>query len=129
MRATAAERSLFGVAAAFNWIVALALAVPGDFAWRLVGLARPTETLFVHLFAAMVAVFGLAYAWIALDPAGKRSLITIAAIGKLCVLPIALVHYLGGSIPFSLVPAAAGDVVFAALFLGFVARHRELEVR
>jgi hypothetical protein len=122
VQATAADRTLFLVAAAFNWLVAVALVLPGDAAWRLVGMARPDETLFVHLFAALVGVFGLAYLWVGFDPSGKRALVLIAVIGKLCVFPIVLAHHLAGSVPMSLVVAGAGDVVFAVLFLAFVRR-------
>lgn len=121
-----AERTLFFVAAAFNALVALALVLPGDFAWNLLGLLRPEKMLFVHLFAVMVAAFGLAYFWIARNPGGKRVLIELAIIGKLAVFGVALAHGLAGTAPMSLALLASGDLVFAALFFDFLRRHPQL---
>ncbi|HUP92361.1 MAG TPA: hypothetical protein VM074_08955 [Solimonas sp.] len=116
------DRLLFLVAAAFNFAVALALALPASPAWSLLGLAYPEQTLFLHLFLVIVVVFGGAYAWIALAPQGKRALILTAVVGKGAVLAVVLAHCLAGSLPWTVAGLAAGDGVFALLFLRAAAR-------
>jgi hypothetical protein len=118
-------RTLFFVAAAFNWLVALSLVVPNDIAWKIFGMPAPEQKLFLHLFALMAAVFGVAYFWIGRDPAGKRPLILLSVIGKLSVFAVILAHYLAGSVPLSVVGPGLGDLVFAVLFIRFMQHHRE----
>ena len=117
---------MFLVAAAFNWLVAVALAIPGSPAWRLVGVPPPEQTLFLHLFVALVAIFGVAYFWIGLDISGKRALVVIAVIGKLSVVAVVIGHYVAGSVPVSLALPAVGDLLFAALFVRFLYRQRTI---
>lgn len=117
-----ATRPLFVTAAVFNWLVALSLALPGDAAWRLVGLARPADTLFLHLSLTFIALFGVAYFWIGVAPAGKAPLVVIGAVGKVAAFAVVFGHYLAGSIPAGVALLGAGDLVFAALFLGFLAQ-------
>jgi hypothetical protein len=118
------ERNLFGVAAAFNLLVASVIVIPGSFAWALLRMAPPDQPLFLHLFAAFVLLFGLVYLWIALDVAGKQALILLGAIGKLAVMAVVLGHYLAGSIPVEVVMLGSGDLVFAVLFLTVFHRRR-----
>ena len=124
MKSTApADRALFFVAAAFNALVTIGLAIPNTPAWGLLGIAPPQPLLILHLFLVMPAVFGLAYFWIGLNIVGKRSLILVAIIGKLSVFAVALTHYLTGMIPAGLPMLASGDLFFALLFVRVYRRY------
>jgi hypothetical protein len=112
-----ANRLLFTIAALFNWTVAALLVFGNATTWKLFGLPPPQETLFVHLFAAIVAAFGVAYWWIGVDSAGKRPLIVFSVIGKLTVFATVVIEYFAGNAPLLLVGPGAGDLVFAILFL------------
>lgn len=112
-------RRLFLVSALFNLAVALGLAWTGGPLWPLLGMAPPVDTLFLHLFVAVVVLFGAAYFWIARDPAGQGPLIVIGAAGKVLVFVVVGCHWLAGSAPALLLPPAVADLVFAVLFLRF----------
>jgi len=113
---------LFVTAAVFNWLVALSLALPGERAWQLAGLAQPADPLFLHLFLTFVALFGIAYLWIGVAPAGKDALVVIGAVGKASAFAVLFGHYLAGSVPAGVAALGAGDLVFAALFVRFLFR-------
>lgn len=111
------NRALFFVAAAFNALVVIALALPDTPAWAMLGTAPPQPLLILHLFLVMPALFGAVYFWIGWNPAGKAPLILVAIIGKLSVFAVVCAHYLAGSVPWGLPALASGDLIFAALFL------------
>jgi hypothetical protein len=113
---TTAERMLFTVAGAFNWLLVLAFVFGGDLAWRILGLAEPADRLFLHLFLVFVGLFGLAYFWIGREIRGKAPLILLSIAGKLSVVAVMVCYWLAGNIPSSAALPAAGDVLFAGLF-------------
>lgn len=112
-----AHRTLFTVAALFNFVVAALLVLGNATTWQLFGMAPPNETLFVQLFAVFVALFGGVYAWIAIAPEGKRPLIQLSAFGKLTIFATVVIEAIAGNAPVMMVGPAAGDLVFAILFL------------
>jgi hypothetical protein len=65
----------------------------------------------------LIALFGLAYAWIALQPRINRPLLTLGAIGKIGVFVVAAVLYSLGQGALLLVLAVAGDLLFGAIWL------------
>lgn len=112
------HRTLFSIAALFNFTVALLLVFGNATIWKLFGLAAPPqETLFVQLFAVFVALFGAAYFWIGVAPEGKRSLIQLSAAGKLTIFVTIVCETLAGNAPAIMIAPASGDLVFALLFL------------
>ena len=113
----AADCTLFFVAAAFNALVTIVLAIPDTPAWGLLGIAPPQPPLILHLFLVMPAVFALAYFWMGMNLVGKRPLLLISIIGKLSVFAVVIAHYLTGHIPAGLPALASGDLVFALLFV------------
>jgi hypothetical protein len=117
-------RWLFGVAAAANLLVALAMSVGQRLFVEVLGLNSITGTnmILVDLAAVLIAGFGYAYARIALDPAGYRPLIAVGALGKAAAAATVFAGAL--TIPhlwrfFGLI---AGDFVFAGLFLDYLRR-------
>lgn len=115
-------RAVFWPAAAFNFAVAAALVWPGNPAWTLLGVEYPAQPLFVNLFALFVALFGFAYFWIGIDPAGKRALILFAAAGKLSMVLAAGAHWLAGLAPAAVFALSLGDLAFAILFVRIARR-------
>jgi hypothetical protein len=112
------HRTLFTVAALFNFVVAALLVFGNAATWRLFGLASPPqEPLFVQLFAVFVALFGAAYLWIGFAPEGKRPLVQISAFGKLTIFVTIVLEHFAGNAPAMMIGPAAGDLVFAILFL------------
>ena len=113
---------LFSIAALFNWVVAASLAAPGGLTWKILGMPEPEQKLFVHLAALLIAVFGLAYWWVARNPAGKRPLIELAVVGKLGVFALAAGHLVFGALPLMVFGLSIGDLVFAVLFIRVLRR-------
>lgn len=117
------ERALFFSAALFNLLVALGFALPGSPLWALMGMAPPQQLLLLHLLIAFILLFGLAYLWIGIEVRGKAPLILLGAIGKITMFALALVHWLLGMAPAAFPVLGAGDLVYAALFLGVLKRR------
>lgn len=111
-----AMKRMFLAAAIFNGSLIIAGLAPQFF----LGLFRisplPTEPLFVHLFFWLVFVFGIAYYWIARDPAGNLPLIRLGIIGKLGVVAVCLADVSLGIVSWQLMILASVDLAFAMLF-------------
>jgi hypothetical protein len=82
----------------------------------------PADRLAWHLVLALVAVFGLGYFWVGLDPARNHAVVGLGALGKTAVFLILLGHAVAGTIPYAPVGFGAVDVLFAAAFAGFLWR-------
>ena len=119
-------RRLFGNAAVFNFIVALALLFLRPWVGPLVRLdpVAGTNLVFVYLSAALVGVFGYTYLRIAQDPARFRPFIEVGVIGKLLAVGAVTWPWLAGDIGWQLPMLVSGDLVFALLFIGFLRRTR-----
>lgn len=100
-----------------NLGVAALLLDPGSALGQFVGLPEPApEPFYRGLLAQFVALFGAAYAWLAMQPQISRPFIAFAAIGKfgafiltfvLCFLDLASTRW---------TMLMAGDLLFAAVF-------------
>lgn len=123
-------RLLFGIAALFNFIVALGLLTASSQVSAQLGLGAATagSVVLSNLSGALVAVFGYAYARVALDPLRYRAYAELGAIGKLTVLPAAGVPWALGYIGWELPLLASGDLVFALLFIDWLRRTRPSKV-
>lgn len=119
-------RWLFGVAAGFNFAVAAGLTVGRPLLAPLLRMdaATGTNALFIDLAAVLIAAFGYGYARAAVDPDGFRQCIALGVIGKLLVVAVALAHFYAGDVAWPLPTLASGDLLFAALVLLFLRRHR-----
>jgi hypothetical protein len=117
---------LFGLAAAFNAAVGLALL----FARPLVGPALGldpivgTNLVLLSLSAGLIVFFAWIYLLIALDPAKQRPVIPLMAVGKLVGFASVAWPWLAGAVDARLPALAAGDLVFALLFFDYLRRPR-----
>ena len=109
--------ALFFVAALFNFAVAAAFALPDSPVWHWLGLIRPMQSIIPDLFAMFVALFGVGYFMIGLNPRTNRPLILFGIMGKLSVVAIVAFHYATGRIGIAVPALASGDLIFALLFL------------
>ena len=119
-------RTLFGVAAFFNFAAAGALLFLRPAFGPRVGLApiAGTNLVFVYMTAFLIATFGWAYARVAQDPRRFRPFIELGAIGKLLAVAAATGPWLAGEIGWQLPFVVGGDLVFALLFIDFLRRTR-----
>ena len=119
-------RKLFGIAAGFNFLVAVGVLVLRP---RLAPLIRfdpvaGTNLVFLYLAAALVGTYGYAYLRIAQDPHRFRPFVELGAIGKLLAVAAVTWPWLAGEIGWQLPLLVSGDLVFALLFIDFLRRTR-----
>src|ERR1700729_756547 len=116
-------RSLFVTAACFNWAVGLLILGGYPIAAHLLELAGP-PTVWVHLVAAIVILFGVAYWLVAKQPQRYRPFVGLGAAGKLAFAAIIYYHWFSGDAPTRLAMLVNVDVIFALLFLRYLRSHR-----
>jgi hypothetical protein len=110
-------RVLLLVAAAFNWAVGASILTAPAFVMRTLGGEAPEE-LAIYRAAGVLAIYmGCVFALAAREPARFRSLIWMAAFGKLAVVAIYAQAWLSGEVALGQLGVALGDLVFAVLFV------------
>lgn len=118
MNTHACHSKLLFSAALFNWSVAIVFLLAYQPVFRLIGLNPvPHNPIYLHLFACLVALFGLAYYWASQDLEKNRNLVLLGVIGKLSVFALPLMYCLFGAISWQLPALASVDLVYAILFI------------
>ena len=111
------QRRMFLSAACFNWLVAIALVVDIDLLFGIFGVAPvPTEELFLHFFATVVFVFGIAYYWIANDVIANQALIRVGAIAKMVLVCVGIIDVALGIVSWQILILLSVDLVYSLLF-------------
>jgi hypothetical protein len=118
---------LFGLGAAWNLLIGLSIIFAPAISLNLLYGHQPSadDPLLMMLdrdFAFCVLLFGVGYAIVARDPSRNHGLIWLGIIGKLGVVATLGQRWLTGVATAWVLPAAAGDLVFAALFAWFLWR-------
>jgi hypothetical protein len=115
-------RWLFGSAAIFNLVVGAALLLLWPWLALLLKLdpAEGSNMVLRNLTAGFVALFGYAFALIALNPLKNRPLIPLGAIGKLLAVASVVWPWLMGVISANLPLFIIADLIYAALFLVYL---------
>lgn len=117
-------RATLWISFPFNLLAAYALALPDSMPGRLMGLPSPVPPLYAALTALLVALFGLAYAWMATQPRLDRALLGFAAAGKGSVFVAAVMLWMLHRGAGSTVVVAVGDLLLAALWLRWLLATR-----
>ncbi|MBA3812024.1 MAG: hypothetical protein H0X27_10370 [Caulobacteraceae bacterium] len=119
---------LFGVAAAFNFGVGIALLFLRPWLGPLLGLdvIAGTNLVLIDLTAGLILLFGYAYARLAIDAVRYRPYIPIGIGGKLVAVVSAAVPWLAGEISWRLPLLAGADLVFVGLFVAYLRRTASL---
>lgn len=114
---------LFYSAALFNWAVALTFLIFYQPVFNLIGLTPvPKSPIYLHLFASLVAIFGIAYYWAGKDLNKNINLVKLGIIGKLTVFFLSLTYYLIGLVSWQLPALASVDLLYSILFINAL-RH------
>ena len=115
---------LFGLAAAFNALVGLAMLLGRPLLGPMLGLAPlvGTNIAIANLAAGLILTFAYAYLRVAMDPVRFRPFIGLAVIGKLLAVACVVWPWLAGDIDARLPRLVAGDFVFALLFADYLRR-------
>ncbi len=117
LNAPSGHRTLFFSAALFNWTVAAIFLLFYRPIFQLIGISPvPHNPVYLHLFACMVALFGLAYYWAAKNLEKNRNLVQLGIIGKLSIFTLVLAYGLSGSVSWQFSALVSVDLVYAILF-------------
>jgi hypothetical protein len=121
---------LFALGAAWNVVIALSILGAPMFSLRLLYGHEPggDDQLLAMLdrdFAFCVLLFGIGYGIVAFDPSRNHGLVWLGILGKLGVVATLSQRWLSGVATAWVLPAAAGDLVFAALFIWFLWRNKQ----
>ena len=109
---------LFWLAALYDGLLGLAfLAAPGRL-FDLCQVTPPNHLGYVQFPAALLLIFGLMFAAIALDPVGRRHLIVYGILLKAAYCGVAGYHWAAAGIPGMWKPFVVIDLVMGLLFLG-----------
>lgn len=117
-------RAVLWIGAAFNFCAAAMVAFPetlGVFS----GLPGTGPLFYRWMLVLFVALFGGAYAWLALQQQITRPLVAMAALGKTGVFIVALVCWILGDIPLQSLPPAVCDLAFALVFAWWLRATRD----
>ena len=107
---------LFWLAASYDGLLGLAfLAAPGRL-FDLCQVTPPNHLGYVQFPAALLLIFGLMFAAIALDPAGRRHLIVYGILLKVAYCGVAGYHWAATGIPGMWKPFVVIDLVMGLLF-------------
>jgi hypothetical protein len=100
----------------YNFGGAALYAFPSSALGRIAGLPSSVPPIYATLVALFVALFAVAYAWLAMQPEIDRPLVAFAAIGKAGAFTSFLILWLLGQYPGRGVLAGSGDLILAAIF-------------
>lgn len=117
MTPTAVVRRALWASVPANLGVAALMLAPTSWLGRLVGLPDPApHPVYRVLLALFLALFGGAYAWLALAPRIDRALVAFGAIGKTLAVVATGVVWLQGLASGRWMLLISGDLAFAAVF-------------
>ena len=119
-------RTLFSIAAGFNFAMAASLLFLRDQLLPIIQLDAVTGTnlVFVYVAAALIASYGGAYVCVALDARKYRAYIALGVVGKLMVVAVVCWPWLAGNVSWRLPALASSDLLFAAFFVNYLRRTR-----
>jgi hypothetical protein len=116
-------RRIFFIGALWNLIGGTFIILATDWVFAASGLSVPSPPAYYHSWIALFMVFGAGYYMVSRDLYRNRDIALLGAIGKLAFAAVFAYNYLAypGQVPrFFLIPLI-GDLIFAILFLTFVA--------
>jgi hypothetical protein len=119
MNGKAGAKVLFTIAALFNWIVGAAILLRYRELMPLLGFPD-NPTVWIHIVAGIVIVFGYAYWRIAGDPRRFRDYVVLGIVGKLAFVIAIYAHFMAGSATLALALLVTADLVFAGLFTWYL---------
>ena len=91
-----------------------------DVALPVVGLeVNNSSTVFLHLFLAMVGLFGVAYLCIAINPIRFRELMLFGALSKILLVMVVVLDVYIGLVNWKILLILVADLMFALMFLRF----------
>ena len=116
-------RPLFLLAAAYDLLLGLGFMVAFKPVMKAFDVGLPNHDAYVQLPAAMIAIFGVGFWFVAQAPERNRDIIKLGILLKLAYSGTILAYYARGMMPSMWVPFAWADLAF---MLAFIAALRVL---
>ena len=108
---------LFVIAAIYDLVLGMAFLLAHHAIYRRFNISLPNHPAYVQFSAAMVAIFGLGFWFVAQDPERNRDLIKLGVLMKLAYSMIVLYYWFQTAVPVMWVPLAWTDLTFMVAFL------------
>lgn len=118
-------RSLY-LSVPYNALGAVGLALPQVF-YPILGLPVPNHPVYQAVTVLTVVLCGLGYLLQARAKQRDRTFLLIAALGKAGVFSVFFVSWIAGLVPWTAPLVLAGDVIFAAMFAGWLWETRSAQ--
>ena len=125
MNITKAIKALFVVAALYDGALGAVFLIAPTWIFRVADVTPPNHWAYVQFPAAILVIFGLMFAAIAVKPLENRSLIPYGILLKAAYCGIAFLYWYQEGIPGLWKPFAIIDLVMGCLFLW---SYRQLEM-
>ena len=116
-------RTTLWLSTVFNLVAALIFLLPQTAVGQLLGLPPSPSPVYMALGAYFVALFGVAYGWLARQPEINKPLLMMGIVGKMGVFVIALFLLFRGDVNVLLFLVACIDLTFASLWLWWHQKH------
>lgn len=115
---------LFAVAALFNIANAILWFLMPRQSLQLFGLPSDTNTLFLHLFSGLVAVFGVGYYRISKNLEKGQEIALLGAMGKMSVVVVVFFYFMQGQASSVIIAPVCLDFLFAMAFIEYYRKSR-----
>jgi hypothetical protein len=112
-------RPLFTVAAVFNLLVGVPMLVAYPVVARMLALQGP-PTVWFHIVACVVVLFGWVYWQIARDPVQFRPYVVLGIVAKSLFVVVIYGHWLAGDVSGRVAALVTADLVFALVFAAYL---------
>ena len=115
------------VTAPFNLAAGAVFAWPASALGQMLTLPVDVPAFYALFSGGMIFLFGLVYAWLALQRPLVRPLLCVGACGKLMAVTITTALYLSGSVSGLFATFLAGDLVFVILWFVYLTQSADEE--
>jgi len=117
MRTKRAITALFIVSALYDGLLGAAFLFASGALFQWCGVTPPNHPGYVQFPAALLIVFAVMFAAIAMNPVKNRNLIPYGMLLKLSYCGVVLFHWFTAGIPFMWKPFCIADLFFLILFV------------
>ncbi|NQT91558.1 MAG: hypothetical protein HQ559_02270 [Lentisphaerae bacterium] len=120
-------RVLFVIAALYDGVLGAAFLLCPASPFNYFGVPLPNHMGYVQFPAALLLVFALMYAAVAVNPVRNRNLIPYGMLLKVAYCGVVCAYWLTSGIPDMWKPFALLDIVFLVFFLGAYVQLRNTD--
>jgi hypothetical protein len=118
-------RVCLAIAALFNFCGAFSFAPPFyDSVAPSLGLPTQISPFGFWVLATWILIFGIAYAWLALNPQPQKLFVTVAAACKMAIAIFFFIFWFIGDLPIIALLTGSGDLLLGIAFIVWLLQTR-----